>query len=131
MRKALMILSFATLLGVLFASAVSAQDLLTMKPVDKATRLTFSGPVSLPGVTLPAGTYVFRFVDVNVSNVLEVLSEDGKTAYAMINTIPIERSAEEAKKGEIVTFNKETPAGASPKVDAWFFDENLGCELIY
>ncbi len=127
MRKVLLILSFATAFGVMFATAGSAQDL---RPMDKATHVTFSGPVSLPGVSLPAGTYLFRFADVNVSSVLEVLSEDGKTSYAMISTIPIERPAEASKKGEMVTF-KETPTDAPPAIDAWFFDETLGCAMVY
>jgi hypothetical protein len=126
-RKALLILAFATAFGVMFPTAGRAQDL---RPMDKATHVTFSGPVSLPGVSLPAGTYLFRFADVSASSVLEVLSEDGKTSYAMINTIPIERTAEASEKSAIVTF-KETPADAPPAIDAWFFDETLGCEVVY
>ena len=30
---------------------------------DRSTYVTFSGPVSLPGVTLPAGEYLFRLAD--------------------------------------------------------------------
>ena len=30
------------------------------QPPDKRTFFTFSGPVALPGVTLPAGQYLFR-----------------------------------------------------------------------
>ena len=30
---------------------------------DKRTYFTFSQPVALPGVTLPAGTYMFRIAD--------------------------------------------------------------------
>jgi hypothetical protein len=125
-----MILSFATALGVMLSSTASAQDVSTGGPVDKSTHVTFSGPVSLPHVSLPAGTYLFRFVDVNKSSVLQVLSDDGKTPYAMLNTIPIERARPESDTAPIVTF-KETPEDAPPAIDAWFFDETLGCEMIY
>ena len=34
---------------------------------DRFTYFTFSGPVQLPGVTLPAGTYEFRLVNPETS----------------------------------------------------------------
>ena len=33
------------------------------QPHDKRTVFTFNRPISLPGVTLPAGKYLFRLVD--------------------------------------------------------------------
>jgi hypothetical protein len=129
-RKALMILSFVTVFGVLLASSVSAEDVQTGAPIDRSTHMTFSGPVSLPNVSLPAGTYLFRFVDINNSSVVQVLSDDGKQQYAMFHTIPIQRTPEAAKTGEIVTF-KEGPAAAPRPIDAWFYDETVGCEAIY
>ena len=32
----------------------------TAQPLDKRTVFTFGGPITLPGVTLPAGLYLFR-----------------------------------------------------------------------
>jgi hypothetical protein len=46
----------------LVAAPVAAQ------PLDKRTLFTFSGPVTLPGVTLPAGEYLFRLADPNSSS---------------------------------------------------------------
>ena len=128
MRKALMILSFTALVAGLIAPPAWAQDV--SDSLHKATHLTFSGPVSLPNVTLPAGTYMFRFVDVNGTDVLQVLSDDGNTAYAMFNTIPIARAKSDSANAPIVTF-KETPAGAPAAIDAWFFDDTAGCEVVY
>ena len=31
--------------------------------MDSRTEFTFNQPVEMPGVTLPPGTYIFRFVD--------------------------------------------------------------------
>jgi len=138
MRKALMILSATALLAVVFAPPASAQYW-SSRPIDKSTYLTFSGPVSLPDVTLPAGTYLFKFVaPMTSAGVLEVLSQDGKTSYAMLNTIPIIRTETESNHSEIVTF-REAPVTAPPQIDAWFFnaedtpvgDVDTGCEMNY
>src|ERR1700682_635368 len=44
---------------------------------DKRTLFTFSGPVTMPGVTLPAGQYMFRLADPSTSaKVVQVLSAD-------------------------------------------------------
>jgi hypothetical protein len=138
MKKALMFLSVSVLLVVVFAPPASAQFWST-RPIDKSTYLTFSGPVSLPDVTLPAGTYVFHFVEpIRAPGVLMVMSEDRKTSYAMLFTIPIVRTETESNKSDIVTF-RETPTGAPAQIGAWFFDaedtpvgrEDVGCELIY
>ena len=56
---------------------------------DYRTYFTFTTPVTLPGVTLPAGRYLFRLADPNSSRkVISVLSADGKTPLAMLHTIP-------------------------------------------
>jgi hypothetical protein len=48
------------------------------QPADYRTFFTFSGPVTLPGVTLPAGTYLFRLADPTTGRkVINVLSADG------------------------------------------------------
>src|SRR5579872_3223677 len=117
MRKALLVLSTAALLAVVVAPPASAQAWST-RPIDKSMLLTFSGPVSLPTVTLPAGTYLFRFVDpMNSPGVIQVLSKDGTTPYAMLNTIPIVRTETDSNNSELVTF-RETPANAPASIDA-------------
>ena len=125
MKKVLLILSLLAVVGAVFATPVSAQTV----AADRATYLTFSAPVSLPGVSLPAGTYLFRFVDAMESDsVLEVLSQDGKTVYALVNTIPATRS--ERKEEASVTF-KETRSDAPPQIQKWFFADSAdGCELL-
>src|SRR5439155_24838783 len=47
--------------------------------------LTFSGPVQIPGVSLVAGAYIFRFV---TPSVVQVLSGDRSQVYAMFTTVP-------------------------------------------
>jgi hypothetical protein len=138
MKKLLMVLASAALFTTLVAPAASAQVWST-RPVDKTMFLTFSGPVSLPNVTLPAGTYLFRFVDpMNAPGVLWVMSQDGRTPYAMLNTIPIVRTESESNNSEIVTFH-ETPVNEPAAIDAWWFNapetlpgyQDTGCEVLY
>ena len=97
---------------------------------DKLTYMTFSGPVQVPGYTLGAGTYRFRLTNPDTSrNVLQVLSNDGATVYAMFNTIQDHRAVltDEAA----VTF-RETPAGVAPAIKSLFYGgEYHGYEFVY
>jgi hypothetical protein len=95
---------------------------------DNRTYFTFSGPVTLPGVTLPAGTYLFRNPDTS-RRVVQVLSDDGMTAYAQLLTIPAERL--DAPKEPEIQF-METAEGNPPAIKAWWYPGNrIGWEFIY
>src|SRR5687768_207317 len=59
----------------------------------RLNHLTFNGAVALPGVTLPAGTYVFEVVG-NSSDVVRVSSKQGRH-YFLGFTQRIERPAGE------------------------------------
>ena len=118
-----------TILGVgmglaLFTSAAQAQ------PEDKRTYFTFSGPIALPGVTLPAGRYLFHIVDTTSSRkVIQVLSEDQKKPYVMANTISDQRR--DAPKDATVAFY-ESPRGAPAAVKSWWYPgETIGYQFIY
>ena len=112
-------------LGVtLYASTAQAQ------PEDKRTFFTFSGPVALPGVTLPAGRYVFRIVDTTTTRkVIQVLSDDGKKPFVMANTIPDQRR--DPVTDATVSFY-ETPRGTPAAVKTWWYPgESTGYQFIY
>jgi hypothetical protein len=97
---------------------------------DKLAYLTFNAPVQIPGATLNAGTYRFRLANPDTSrNVLQVLSSDGATVYAMFHTIPDSRTS--VSEDPIVTF-RETPAGVPPAVKSLFYGgEYNGYEFVY
>jgi len=97
---------------------------------DKLTYLTFSAPVELPGVTLPAGTYQFSHVDcMTTPAVLRVTSEDGSKVYGMFSTIPEQRMTA-TMRPEVVF--AETRAGSPEAIKSWFYPgEQTGDELIY
>jgi hypothetical protein len=110
--------------AVLVAATAYAQ------PSDKRTFFTFSRPVTLPGVTLPAGKYVFRLADETTSRkVIQVVSSDGTKPYAMLLTIANERR-DPAKDAEVAFL--ETAPNTPSAVRAWWYPgERTGYEFIY
>lgn len=100
------------------------------QPADKRTTFTFSGPVALPGVTLPAGSYLFRLANPGMSSrVVQVLSGDGTKPYAMLFTIPAER-LEPASQPEVRFM--ETASGMPAAIKTWWYPgERTGYEFIY
>ena len=97
---------------------------------NQLTYFTFSAPVELPGVTLPAGTYMFKHPDfLSDRHIVQVLSKDGKKIYATIMTIPDTRLTPTDKA--VVTF-EETPAGTPEAIKAWFYPgDTIGDEFVY
>jgi hypothetical protein len=99
------------------------------QPMDKRTFFTFSGPVAIPGVTLPAGKYMFRVADTSSRDVLQVLSADGKKSYASFFAIRAQR-AESVPTPEVRFM--ETAAGMPAAIDTWWYpSERTGYEFIY
>src|SRR3954468_24916687 len=96
----------------------------------KLTLLTFSGPVDIPGKTLPAGTYRFALADPETGRrVVKVSDKDGTKTVGMFLTIPNQRMTPADKP--VVMF-KEAVAGAPPAVQAWFYPgESYGYEFAY
>src|SRR5687767_10771210 len=72
------------------------------------TFLTFSGAVEMPGVTLPAGTYVFKLADTPSRNVVQVWDRDEKKMIGHWLFVQAERP--EVSNETVVMF-KETAAG--------------------
>jgi hypothetical protein len=97
---------------------------------DYRTYFTFSAPVTLPGVTLPAGRYLFRLADPTTGRkVISVLSADGKQPLAMLHTIP--NQLMQAPQNAEVRF-METPANMPPAIKTWWYPgKSIGYEFIY
>jgi hypothetical protein len=113
-----------------FAALTLAAVTALAQPSDYRTFFTFSAPVTLPGVTLPAGTYLFRLADPNSSRkVINVLSADGKQSLAMLHTIP--NQLLRAPQDPEVRF-METPANTAPAIKTWWYPgKAIGYEFIY
>jgi hypothetical protein len=99
-------------------------------PIDKRTYFTFSQPITLPGITLQAGTYLFRLADPTGSRkVVQVLSEDGRNSYAMLLSIPAQRF--DVPDDPEIHF-METPSTTPAAVKIWWYPgETTGHEFIY
>ena len=97
---------------------------------DHKTVLTFSGPVELPGVVLPAGTYVFKLADSQSDrNIVQVFNKDENKIYATILAIPDYRM--EPTDKTVVTF-EERPRGTPEAMRAWFYPgSTYGEEFVY
>ena len=91
--------------------------------------LTFSGPIALPGVTLPAGTYTFRTPSDSDRNVVQVMNRAQTKSYYMGITRPVSRPR--AGTDLLVTVG-EAPAGQVRPIQAWFpLGERGGHAFIY
>lgn len=90
--------------------------------------LTFTEAVALPGhVVLEAGTYLFRFAGPSQPSVVQVMSEDRKTVYAALSTVPILRSV---GTGYEVTF-QPSATGSPREIKAWFCEgSSIGHEFV-
>jgi len=97
---------------------------------NKLTYLTFSKPIQLPGVTLPAGRYRFELADVEESRrVIKVQSEDGTRQLAMLLTIP--NQLRDVPKDPVVLF-RETAPGQPDAIRSWNYPgERIGYEFVY
>lgn len=122
-------------MGKMFVAVLSLAVLFAMLPANadewnKKTILTFSEPVELPNVVLPAGTYVFKLLD-SPSNrhIVQVFNEDETHIFATILAIPDYRLT--PKEKTVVEF-AERPVNTPPALRAWFYPgDNFGQEFVY
>jgi hypothetical protein len=120
-----------TLCGVVLLGVLATSSALATFNTNRATYFTFSRSVQLPGVTLPAGKYVFEIANPGTSaNVVLVRSRDRSTLHAFKITNSVYRPASRNLEATI-TFG-ETSGGNPPPVKAWYPQgETMGREFIY
>jgi hypothetical protein len=103
---------------------------------NRETKVTFSGPVEIPGVhltgwgVLPAGTYVFKILDSQSDrHIVQIFNQDKTVIYATVLAIPNYRLKVTDKT--VMTF-RERPAGEPEALRAWFYPgRNWGEEFVY
>ena len=117
----------ASVLVVLVHLMASGADAFTS---DKRTYFTFNQSVALPGVTLPAGTYMFRLADPDTSRrVIQVSDKEGTQSYALLLTMPAYRRGRRQGLGDPLPGNA---AGAPRAINAWWYvGDNTGYQFIY
>ena len=114
----------ASLMAVLLAPLVQAD------PLYKRTEVTFSAPVEIPGMVLPAGTYVMKLLDPYMErNVVRFYNKQENHMYAMVFAIPDYRLV--PTDHTVITF--EERAHNSPQaIKEWFpAGDNWGEEFVY
>src|SRR5262245_14901176 len=111
------------LLSLLFAATLFAQR------SDKATVVTFSSPVEIPGSNpqvLPAGTYMFKLVDSKSSpHIVQVSNKEESKVYSTILAIPAHRDS--ATRDTVITF-EERGGGQPLAVQTWFYPNDINGE---
>lgn len=97
---------------------------------NKRTYLTFSGPVSIPGATLPAGTYTFELADPDMTrHVVRVSEKDSGKHVGLFLTIPNDRL--DPPDENLIMFS-ERPAGSPQAIQVWFYPgDRIGEEFVY
>jgi len=100
---------------------------------NRKTTVTFSAPVEVPGVgaqTLPAGTYVFKILDLmSDRHIVQISNEAQGHVYTTILAIPNYRLKATSKT--VMTFG-ERAAGQPQAIRAWFYPgRQFGEEFVY
>lgn len=97
---------------------------------NKKTVFTFNEPIEIPGMALPAGTYVFKLLDNDADrDIVQVFNKNETKLYATILAIPDYRMNPTGKP--VITFD-ERPHDSPQAVDAWFYPgDNYGMEFVY
>ena len=91
--------------------------------------VTFSGPVALPGVTLPAGTYTFRTPSDMDKNIVQVMNRGETKSYYMGITRPVARPR---GRTQLLVTVGEASARQVPPIQAWFpLGQTEGHAFIY
>ena len=125
-KKTLFAVAFT--LALLFA--ITAPINLMADEWDKATKLTFSEPVEVPGVVLVAGTYWFTLADNDSDrNIVQIWNEDRTRLVTTILAIPDYRLKPTDKT--VVHF-EERPSDQLEAIHSWFYPgANYGEEFVY
>jgi hypothetical protein len=99
---------------------------------NRRTTVTFNEPVEVPGVgaqTLPAGTYVFKIMDLSDRHVVQIFNQAEDHVFTTILAIPNYRL--KASNKTVMTF-KERAEGQPEAIRAWFYPgRQWGEEFVY
>jgi hypothetical protein len=117
--------------GAVIVAAALSVGLSAISNPHKMAYLTFSQPVRLPGVSLPAGTYVFEVANPGTTaDVVRVLSRDRSAQYFMGFTRGIARPHDLPRR-QMVSLG-EAAAGTAPAVTTWWPEnDSTGRQFVY
>ena len=121
----------AATFGAAILAVVATTSMQALSITGKPTYLTFSRSVALPGVELPAGSYIFELVMTDShSNLVRVLSRDRNHVYLTAFTNMVLRPWN-LNPNKMITFG-EAPRGMAPPIQVWYPTEDTsGREFVY
>jgi hypothetical protein len=92
--------------------------------------VTFNRPISLPGVTLRSGTYIFEAPNPDSDHdLVRVLSRDRSMVFLTAFTRTVDRPAG-TRSNQVITFGEPSREGTLP-VLVWWPENSLGHQFIY
>jgi hypothetical protein len=96
---------------------------------DESTYITFEAPVKVPGMVLPAGTYLFRLANTYSNrDLVQILNPEQTRVYATLVAIPAYR--QQPEDGTIVSFQSANAPEAA--IQAWFYpNTTYGHKFLY
>jgi hypothetical protein len=103
--------------AVVLVALLGAASTQAWSSLNRVNHLTFSGPVSLPGLTLASGTYTFEAGPLDSDpSVVRVTTRDGRRVLYQGLTTPVSRP-----RGSVpVVMFGEAPAGAPVPIKIWY-----------
>ena len=119
-----------------FMGAVVMLGLTALQPAlradawDRKTVITTSQPLEVPGVVLPAGTYVMKLLDSSSNrHIVQIMNERQNRLFALTMAIPTERLRPTDKT---VLTMYEGSQGAPPALRTWYYPgDTIGQEFLY
>jgi len=97
---------------------------------NRKTYVSFSGPVEIPGQVLPAGTYVFKLVNLpDARNLVQIQSEDESFTYATLQTVNTwRRYAVDHTRFLFYERSSDNP----PALETWYYPgDPRGLDFVY
>src|SRR6202008_2741438 len=120
-----------SILGLLLALAIILPTTARAAEYDRASQLTFSQPVQIPGRVLPPGNYWFVRDNTSIGNrnFIQIFNSDRSTLYPTIGTTAAERA--QSSDHPAFTFAERESTQPSAIV-TWFYPgRKTGHEFVY
>ena len=109
---------FAAVIGVAAVAPTASAGIWDQKTVVK-----ISEPISVAGIVLQPGSYVFRLIQPNQADqqTVQISNLRENHVYGTVLAIPLERTEQEAGSGKSTFQFWETPAGQPKALRAWYY----------
>jgi hypothetical protein len=115
------------LVGIGLATAVSIGASTNAK---HTMYVTFNRPVSLPGVTLKAGSYIFETPDgTSDHDLVRIFSRDRSNVILTTFTRAVDRPAG-MNRNQVFSFG-EAPGNGPQPITVWWPEDSVGHQFVY